>query len=74
MNGHNLQLAAVKIWRFEQHSVRYKSILFGTKVLTNSYGLSCQNHWVVKRKKWYWKHTDAQGYTLCSVVASQSNY
>jgi len=51
MNSHNLPLAAVKIWRFEQHGVCYKSILFGAKVLTNSYGLSCQNHQVVKEKK-----------------------
>jgi len=76
MNGHNLPQAAVKIQRFEQHSVRYKSILLGAKVLTDSYRLSCQNHQVVKggKKKWYWKHTDAQGHTLCSVVALQSDY
>ena len=48
MNGHNLPLATVKIQCFEQHSVRYKSTLFGTKVLTNSYRLSCQNHQGVK--------------------------
>jgi hypothetical protein len=49
--GHNLLLAAVKIQRFEQHSVRYKTILLGTKVLTNSYGLSCQTHQVVEGEK-----------------------
>jgi len=47
MNSHNLPLAAVKIRHFEQNSVCYKSILFGAKVLTNSYELSCQNHQVV---------------------------
>jgi len=51
MNGHNLPLATVKIQCFEQHSVRYKSTLFGTKVLTNSYRLSCQNHQGVKGGK-----------------------
>jgi len=51
MNIHNLPLAAVKIRRFEQQSVRYKSILFGAKVLTNSYGLLYQNHQLVKGGK-----------------------
>jgi hypothetical protein len=60
MNDHNVPLAAVKIRRFEQHSVRYKTILLGAKdktillgakVLTNSYGLSCQIHQVVEREK-----------------------
>jgi len=31
--------------------VRYKTILLGTKVLTNSYGLSCQTHQVVEGEK-----------------------